>query len=471
MNKEKESEVALLVVEGVSKRFRLKKNKRDFLRSLIGSTSKDNKSNFTAVNNVSLELKRGEAIGIVGSNGSGKSTLLQLICGTLTPTEGMVKRYGKIGALLELGSGFNPEFTGRQNVRLNATLLGVSKEKIQEKVEEIIKFAELGNYIDQPVRTYSSGMVVRLGFAVITHVEADILVIDEALAVGDAYFTQKCMRYIHRFKEKGSIIFVSHDASAVMNICDKAILMQKGEAICVDTPKKVMERYVESVQRVHRKVEDRMSQNQEEGERNDEKDKLLLGSMCIDIEGAVERWTDYRTKAINKSNMANNIDIVQFKEGDGLEESYGGEIAKIKAGIIRLIEENGDANNLFGGEIVELTIEIDALQRMDNVIAGFIVKNDKGLILFGDNTLNGIPGEIIKKADKGSTISAKFIFTMPMLPKGEYTISLSVAEGDQKNHRICHWLNDAILLQSTNTTINAGMAGIPMHSIRMRVND
>lgn len=470
MSKEKKNDIALRV-EGVSKKFRLKKNKRDILKSLIRGRSKNEQSDVTAVKNVSLELRRGEAIGIVGCNGSGKSTLLQLICGTLTPTEGAVKRYGKIGALLELGSGFNPEFTGRQNIRLNATLLGVSKEKIKDKIEEIIEFAELGKYIDQPVRTYSSGMVVRLGFAVITHVEADILIIDEALAVGDAYFTQKCMRYIHRFKEKGSILFVSHDANAVMNICDRAVLMKKGEAICVDTPKRVMEKYVESVQTVHNEIEESMSRNQGSEQRNKEKDKLVLGNNCIDKEEAVERWTDYRTKAINRSNMANNIHIVQFKEGNGLKESYGGDIAKIKAGTIRLIEEQKDIYNICGGEIVELTIEIDAMEKLNNVIAGFIVKNDKGLILFGDNTLNGIPGEIIKLADKGSTISARFIFTMPMLPKGEYTISLSVAVGDQKNHQICHWLNDAILLQSTNTTINAGMAGIPMHSIRMKVND
>ena len=470
MNKEKEREIAL-VLEGVSKRFRLKKTKKNILSSLIRGKLKDDQGDITAVKNVSLKLKRGEAIGIVGCNGSGKSTLLQLICGTLTPTEGMVKRYGKIGALLELGSGFNPEFTGRQNIRLNATLLGVSKEKIKEKMEEIIRFAELGNYIDQPVRTYSSGMVVRLGFAVMTHVEADILIIDEALAVGDAYFTQKCMRYIHRFKERGSILFVSHDANAVMNICDRAVLMQKGEAICVDTPKKVMEKYVESVQTENNEIEEYLYQNQRREESIKEKSTLELGNNCSDIEGREERWTDYRTKAINRSNMANKIHMVQFSEENGLKESYGGDIAKIKAGTIRLIEENRDTNNLFGGEIVELTIEIDALQELYNVIAGFIVKNDKGLILFGDNTLNGIPGEIIKLAEKGSTMSAQFIFTMPMLPKGEYTISLSVAVGDQKNHKICHWLNDAILLQSTNTTINAGMAGIPMHSIRMKVND
>ena len=470
MNKEKESEIAL-VLEGVSKRFRLKKTRKDILSSLIRGKLKDDQSDVTAVKNVSLKLKRGEAIGIVGCNGSGKSTLLQLICGTLTPTEGVVKRYGKIGALLELGSGFNPEFTGRQNIRLNATLLGVSKEKIKEKMEEIIRFAELGKYIDQPVRTYSSGMVVRLGFAVMTHVEADILIIDEALAVGDAYFTQKCMRFIHRIKERGSILFVSHDANAVMNICDRAVLMQKGEAICVDTPKKVMEKYVEDVQTEHNESEECLSQNQGREEINKEKRTLELGDNCIDIEGRVERWTDYRTKAINRSNMANNIHMVQFREENGLKESYGGDIAKIKAGTIRLIDEKSDTYNLFGGEIVELTIEIDALQELNNVIAGFIVKNDKGLILFGDNTLNGIPGEIIKLAEKGSTISAQFMFTMPMLPKGEYTISLSVAVGDQKNHKICHWLNDAILLQSTNTTINAGMAGIPMHSIRMKVND
>ena len=469
MNREKESE-STLVVECISKKFKLKKSRKDILRSLLWKNQQKEGNEITAVDNLSLVLKRGEAVGIVGRNGSGKSTLLQLICGTLTPTEGIIKRHGKIGALLELGSGFNPDFTGRQNIILNATLLGICKSKMKQTVESIIKFAEIGDYIDQPVRTYSSGMVVRLGFAVITHVDADILIIDEALAVGDAYFTQKCMRYIHRFKKEGSILFVSHDPNAVMNICDRAILMQKGLAVCTDTPKKVIEKYIESLQIDQEGIKEGRSHKPEDNDNNKEKE-IKPDNNYINLNIEKEKWTDYRVTAINRSGAANTIEIRQFKEEDSLKESYGGKIARIKKGVIRKFGESKDIYNLYGGEIVELTIEIEAIEEAKDIIAGFIVKNDRGLILFGDNTLNGIPSETIRFAEKGSTASAVFLFTMPMLPKGEYTISLSVAEGDQNNHRISHWINDAILLRSTNTTINAGMAGIPMHSIRMKVND
>ncbi|HCN5890272.1 TPA: ABC transporter ATP-binding protein, partial [Escherichia coli] len=156
-------------------------------------------------------------------NGSGKSTLLQMICGTLQPTCGTIKVNGKIAALLELGSGFNPEFTGRENVYLNAAVYGLTRSEIELKFNDIVKFADIGDFIDQPVKNYSSGMYVRLAFAVIAHVDADILVVDEALAVGDAVFTQKCMRFIRKFQENGTLIFVSHDMASVQNLCEKAL--------------------------------------------------------------------------------------------------------------------------------------------------------------------------------------------------------------------------------------------------------
>jgi lipopolysaccharide transport system ATP-binding protein len=169
---------------------------------------------------VSLEVRRGETLGIIGRNGSGKSTLLQMICGTLTPTEGSVQTHGTVAALLELGSGFNPEFTGIENVYLNALLHGLSREQTEERLEDIQAFADIGEFIHQPVRTYSSGMLVRLAFAVIAHVDASVLIVDEALSVGDAVFGQRCMRFIRRFKEAGTLLFVSHDMNAVSSLCE-----------------------------------------------------------------------------------------------------------------------------------------------------------------------------------------------------------------------------------------------------------
>ncbi|NCN97074.1 MAG: ABC transporter ATP-binding protein, partial [Rhodoferax sp.] len=183
---------------------------------------------FWALSDISFEVKKGQTVGIIGRNGSGQSTLLQMICGTLHPTLGQIEIQGRVAALLELGSGFNPEFTGRENVYFNASVLGQSHERTHEKFADIEAFADIGDFIDQPVKTYSSGMLVRLAFAVIAHVDADILVIDEALAVGDAFFTQKCMRFLRGFMQHGTVLFVSHDTAAVKSLCSHAIWLDKG---------------------------------------------------------------------------------------------------------------------------------------------------------------------------------------------------------------------------------------------------
>lgn len=183
---------------------------------------------FWALQDISFEVKRGECVGIIGRNGAGKSTLLQIITGTLSPSSGTVECNGRVAALLELGSGFNPEFTGQENVYLNASILGLTKEEIDAKYDDIVAFADIGEFINQPVKSYSSGMAVRLAFAVVAHVDADILIVDEALSVGDAFFTQKCMRFLRQFMEKNTVLFVSHDTGAVNSLCNAAIMLENG---------------------------------------------------------------------------------------------------------------------------------------------------------------------------------------------------------------------------------------------------
>ncbi len=202
--------------------------------------------------NVSFELKKGETLGIIGRNGSGKSTLLQLIVGTLSPTSGSVDVDGRVAALLELGAGFHPEFTGRENVFLCGTLLGLSHKEIDEQLDNILAFADISPYIDQSVKTFSSGMVVRLAFAVMAHVKADILVIDEALAVGDVFFVQKCMRFLRMFMDRGTVLFVSHDSAAVLSLCNRAVWLQRGRVACIGDAKTVCDRYVHDVTRESR---------------------------------------------------------------------------------------------------------------------------------------------------------------------------------------------------------------------------
>ena len=231
-------------VENLSKCYQIYDKPHQRLLQMIHRGHRQYYREFWALKDVSFTVKRGETLGIIGRNGSGKSTLLQLICGTLTPTSGTIKTNGRIAALLELGAGFNPEFTGRENVYMNASILGLSHEEIDARFDDIATFADIGDFIEQPVKSYSSGMYVRLAFAVIAHVDADILVIDEALAVGDAFFTQKCMRFLRNFMETGTVLFVSHDTGAVINLCDHAILLEKGAIKQQGSPKEVAQLYL-----------------------------------------------------------------------------------------------------------------------------------------------------------------------------------------------------------------------------------
>lgn len=230
-------------VNQVSKCFKRYQHPVDRLKEIFWP-GKNLADNFWAVQDINLQVFRGQTLGIVGRNGSGKSTLLQIIAGTLTPTNGNVQVNGRLSALLELGSGFNPEFTGRQNVFFNGQLLGLKSEEIAAKFDDIAAFADIGDFIDQPVKTYSNGMYVRLGFAVATSVDPDILIVDEALSVGDEAFQRKCFSRIHEIQDRGgTILFVSHSAASIIQLCDSAVLMDKGEMLLEHTPKMIVSKY------------------------------------------------------------------------------------------------------------------------------------------------------------------------------------------------------------------------------------
>lgn len=239
-------------VDSLSKRYEIYSQPADRLKQMIlprvqraaRRTARAYFHEFWALHDVSFDVRRGETVGIVGRNGSGKSTLLQLICGTLTPTLGTVSVRGRVAALLELGSGFNPEFTGRENAYLNATVLGLTREEIDARFEDIVAFADIGEFIEQPVKTYSSGMYIRLAFAVAINVTPDILIIDEALSVGDEAFQRKCFARIDEIRDAGAtVLFVSHSATAVVQLCDRAVLLDGGELLMNSRPKQVVTAY------------------------------------------------------------------------------------------------------------------------------------------------------------------------------------------------------------------------------------
>lgn len=244
-------------LQGVHKAFPIYRKPYHRLLQMVSTDPGRWYDEFHALRGVDLSVARGETVGIVGRNGSGKSTLLQIICGTLVPSAGEVEVQGRVAALLELGAGFNPEFTGRENVLLNGTILGLTTESVEERFDEIVAFADIGEFIDQPVKTYSSGMYVRLAFAVAVHVDPEILVIDEALSVGDEGFQRKCFARIDAIRDAGAtVLFVSHSAGTVVDLCDRAILLERGEVLAEGTPKHVVSRYHQLLNAPAEKVEE-----------------------------------------------------------------------------------------------------------------------------------------------------------------------------------------------------------------------
>jgi len=398
---------------------------------------------FWALRNVSVSLLPHETLGIIGQNGSGKSTLLQVICGTLTPSTGDVCSKGRIAALLELGAGFNPDFTGRENVYLNAATYGLSIAEIETRMEAIIEFAEIGEHIDQPVKTYSSGMFVRLAFSVIANIDADILVIDEALAVGDAYFQQKCMRFLRKFQEHGSIFFVSHDTGAMMSFCDRVIWLHHGSIRLQGNPKEVCEEYLAYLYQKHTGA------------------KVEAGSKSSPPAEFIEKTT---INVEARGNAASNMAVAAIP-APANNHGFGDKAAEIFG--CALTGKNGETiNAICGGEIVDLRVAFRAFVDLDSVISGFVVKDRLGQYIFGNNTFT-TTAKNPPKMHLGDTATARFRFRMPALAPGTYSVAVAVASGTTKDHVQHHWLHEGLIFAS-HTAIDTGVIiDIPMLEIEL----
>jgi len=400
---------------------------------------------FWALRDINLEISRGETLGIVGLNGSGKSTLLQIIAGTLNPTMGNVTVKGRVAALLELGSGFNPEFTGRENVFLNGTILGLTHNEVSSRFDKIAEFADIGQFIDQPVKTYSSGMALRLAFAVIAHVDADILIIDEALSVGDVVFTQKCMRFLRNFQKHGTIVFVSHDTGAVVNLCTRALWLKDGSVRMVSDAKSVSEAYLEAF---YERLQGPLSADTKPA-RTEKKDSQPI--------------VDQRLQFINKSNARNDIELFSFHPQAASFGKGGAQIIDVAL----MSDREHRLSWVVGGEYVVLRVRAKVFRDLERPIVGFFVKDRLGQCLFGDNTFLTYRDQKIQ-LETGEILEATFAFAMPILPTGHYSISVAVAEGTQSDHTQHHWIHDAVQFQSHSTSVSTGLVGVPMAEINLK---
>lgn len=435
-------------INGFGKCYQIYDKPSDRLKQMFFRGKRRYYKEFWALKDINLKIRKGETVGIIGRNGSGKSTLLQLICGTLNPTLGDLKVTGRVAALLELGAGFNPEFSGVENVHMAASLYGLNRDEIDQRFDEIAAFADIGDHIQQPVKTYSSGMYVRLAFAVIAHVDADILVIDEALAVGDAFFTQKCMRFLRKFMEKGTVLFVSHDTGAVINLCDSVVWLENGCMKASGEPKKISEDYLASF---YEDVPIRRNRKQEF------KPNLIKQTVQLD-----PRW-----EVINNSSLRNTLNVFSFQSTENNE--FGSGAAEIKE--VKLKDLDGfDVLQCIGGEIVELHILVEAIESLHYPIVGFSFKDRLGQVLFGDNTYLTYQFEEIN-IDPGVTFVTCFRFQMPILPQGDYSIAAAIATGSQLDHRQEHWIHDALIVRSMSSSVSTGLVGIPMQMISLKIKE
>lgn len=436
-------------VRGLGKRYEIYDAPVDRLKQMIfprlaritGHAPKEYFKEFWALRGVDLTVERGETVAIIGQNGSGKSTFLQLICGTLTPTQGEVLRNGRVAALLELGAGFNPEFTGEENVYLSGMLYGLTEKQLKERYQSIINFAEIGAFVSQPVKTYSSGMYVRLAFAIAAHVDADVLVVDEALSVGDVRFTQKCMRFLREFQKTGTLLFVSHDVGAVTGLCSRAVWLDRG-GVRLDGPsKEVVEAYL-----AEQHVLDRKAQG------------VAVSIAKTEHARAKMAAKDIVDPRLDHLRSANTIQVFEF-EPDAVGPGFGAGGATIVG--VRLIDEDGhSAQLLHGGELTTLEIRVAVRTVVAGLIFGFYVKDRLGQQLFGDNSHLTYEDAIDGAAD--DTFVASFQFRMPILPAGAYSVDVAVASGTQNDHTQQHWLHDALQFRAVDSTMRHGLIGIPM---------
>jgi ABC-type polysaccharide/polyol phosphate transport system ATPase subunit len=396
----------LVLVQNVSKLYRLYQRPADRIREILPLFPNRLHTDFWALRDISFNLERGEVLGLVGPNGCGKSTLLQIVCGILPPTKGRVVTQGRIAALLELGAGFNPEFTGRENVFLNGEIMGLSRGVIERAFPSIAAFADIGEFLDRPVKEYSSGMYVRLAFSTAIHVEPDILIVDEALAVGDAVFANRCVRKFEELKQrKVTVLFVSHDLGLVKQLSDRALLLLGGRIQAEGDPNDVINRYIGLVL---------------------EKQALEKQRSDVDRSGPRELQGS-------------------FRHGDGTSEILE----------IQLLNARGEPARTFAsGERVTVRVRSLFRRPKSGPMVGILIRTRIGMDVYGTNTR--LEQVELGDFDAGDELETQFSFDCWLTPQ-EYTLTVATQNADGTSH---DWVDDAIAFEVLDAKSAAGVANL-----------
>lgn len=415
----------IIRVEHLSKCYKLFTSNGDRVREALSLRHKVYHRNHYALRDISFSVHQGETVGIIGTNGSGKSTLLKILTGVTTASEGNVTIDGRISALLELGAGFNPEYSGRENIYLNGMMMGYTGEQIREKEAEIIAFADIGEFIDQPVKTYSSGMFVRLAFAVAINIDPEILIVDEALSVGDVFFQAKCYKKFEDFKKKGkTILIVSHDLGSISKYCDRVILLNRGVKLGEGEPKEMVDRYK----------------------------KVLVG---LDEQTTVDKPTDdMQTAELRETNWKQSLKM------DERCDEYGNGKAKIED--FAIVDEDGNITNILSkGKEFSIRMRVRFFEPVESPIYAFAIKDVKGTTITGTNSM-------YERVDTGSCVPGECYimeYTQRMtLQGGEYLLSLGCTGYENGELTVYHRLYDVCSMTVVMDKVTDGLYDLyPTH--------